>query len=109
MRNSKLFIVLLVLISCPFFMTVIQAQETTASLGGTIKDPKGTVADGASITLRHEPTGFTSHALSNAKGYFYINNLQPGGPYTLNISYVGSAAFDTSNLVLTLGSNSFNQ
>ncbi len=92
-----------------FFSLHLYSQESNASLGGTIKDGKGAIVEGVNITLKHEPTGFTSRTTTNSKGYFLINNLQPGGPYTVSISYVGFANSERTNLMLSLGFNTFNQ
>ena len=91
------------------FSPQLNSQETNSSLGGTVKDSKGATIEGVTIVLKHEPTGFTSRAVSNSKGYYLINNLQPGGPYKVSISYVGFATSEKPNVMLTLGFNTLNQ
>lgn len=92
-----------------FFSLNLYSQETNSSLGGTIRNSKGAIVEGATIVVKHEPTGFTSRASSNNKGYFLLNNLQPGGPYSVSISYVGFATSEKTNLMLSLGFNTLNQ
>lgn len=81
------------------------AQETTATISGNVTDSKGTPIAGASVVVKHEPTGFSTGTQTNSKGIYVIPNLKPGGPYTVTISFTGlkSEVFDNINLVL--GSN----
>ncbi len=95
----------------PIFLLVLfsfaaaVAQETSSTLSGVISDAKGVPVNGASIVVKHEPTGFTTGAQSNAKGIFILPNLKPGGPYTITISYTGMATQTLDNINLSLGNN----
>ncbi|MFT3822860.1 MAG: carboxypeptidase regulatory-like domain-containing protein [Chitinophagaceae bacterium] len=109
MTIPKLFTRLLLFICLWSILPGLYAQETTSSLGGTVKDSKGTPLEGVTITLNHEPTGFTIKTTSNNKGYYFVNNLQPGGPYTISFSSIGFNALDKNNINLSLGSNTINQ
>ncbi len=80
-------------------------QETSSTLNGIIADNKGAFISGASITVKHEPTGFTTQALSNSKGIFYVTNLKPGGPYTIKISVIGFNEEVYKDVNLGLGNN----
>lgn len=81
------------------------AQETSSTLNGLVSDTKGAFISGASITVKHEPTGFTTQALSNSKGIFYVSNLKPGGPYTIRISVIGFKEEVYKEVNLGLGNN----
>jgi len=85
--------------------SVLMAQETSSTLSGIITDSKGATVAGASIVLKHEPTGYTSGTQSNSKGIFVIPNLKPGGPYTVTISFTGMATQTLDNINLSLGNN----
>jgi carboxypeptidase family protein len=82
-----------------------KAQETTATLTGIVTDPKGSVIVGASILVKHEPTGSTSGTQTNNKGLFVVPNLRSGGPYTIRISFVGFRDEVLDNVTLSLGNN----
>src|ERR1700694_3778309 len=82
-----------------------QAQETTATLSGTVNDVKCAPVRGASISLVHEPTGTQAGTQTNSKGIFVIPNLKPGGPYTIRISFVGFEEQKFDNVNLSLGNN----
>ena len=81
------------------------AQETTSILNGHITDSKGVFVSGASITVKHEPTGFSTSTQTNSKGIFYVPNLKPGGPYTIKIPYIGFKEEVFSDVNLALGNN----
>ncbi|MBX9784305.1 MAG: carboxypeptidase regulatory-like domain-containing protein [Chitinophagaceae bacterium] len=96
---------LLLFIAFVFFLEKVQAQETTATLSGIISDSKGAPLNSASITIKHEPTGYSVSAMSNSKGIVVAPNLKPGGPYTITISFAGLKTEKLENINLSLGSN----
>ncbi|HEY0175990.1 MAG TPA: carboxypeptidase regulatory-like domain-containing protein, partial [Pedobacter sp.] len=67
----------------------VNAQVTTSSLSGKIKDAKGMTVPGASVLVVHIPTGTKYGAVTGSDGYFRLNNLNPGGPYRVTVTYVG--------------------
>lgn len=83
----------------------VAAQETSATLAGVISDARGGALTGASITIKHEPTGFKTSTQSSSKGLFAIPNLKPGGPYTISISFIGYQTQDFHDVYLSLGNN----
>lgn len=87
----------------------LQGQETTSSVSGIVKGSNGAPLEGATISLKHEPTGFVSTSTTNSKGLYYIGNLQPGGPYTVTISFVGFSNEEKTNYNLSLGTNTLDQ
>ena len=80
-------------------------QETTATLNGIVTDNKGSNIAGASIIVKHLPTGFVTGTTSNQKGIFIIPNLKPGGPYRITITHVDNAPQQFENINLNLGNN----
>lgn len=95
-------LLLLLIISAPFCLL---AQVTTSSVTGTVKDEKGTLLEGATIAATHQPTGTVYRTGSLSKGVFNIVNMIPGGPYTIEVSYVGFQNFVQSDVLLALGEN----
>lgn len=87
------------------FATVsVFAQVTTSSLSGTIKDAQETLV-GASVKAIHTPTGTVYGASTNASGRFSISNLRVGGPYTIEITYLGYRSYKVTDVFLKLGEN----
>ena len=96
---------LLILCSAFFIIEPVFSQETTATLSGTVNDQQGLPVHGASVVIKHEPTGFTTGTQTNNKGIFVIPNLRSGGPYTVRISYTGFQEQVMDNINLILGNN----
>src|SRR6202163_3103452 len=83
-------VVLSVIVSL-FAVTPARAQQATGKISGVVKDKSNAVLPGASIELQPKGPSTTS----DAEGQFTILNLVPDS-YTLVVSYVGFAAFQTS-------------
>ena len=67
----------------------VNAQVTTSSVSGKVKDAKGMTVPGASVLVVHLPTGTKYGAVTGTDGYFRLNNLNPGGPYRVTVTYIG--------------------
>lgn len=81
------------------------AQVTTSGISGkvTMNDANGDEVIGASVLAVHVPTGTRYNAITNVKGAFSIQGMRSGGPYTINITYVGMQTKSFENIVLSLG------
>jgi outer membrane receptor for ferrienterochelin and colicin len=75
-------------------------------MSGTIKDGKGQPLVGASLLLTHTPTGTTYTSMSRSGGSFEIANIKSGGPYTLEVTYVGFDKVTRDNIFVSLGESS---
>lgn len=64
------------------------AQVTTGSITGSVKAGQQNLV-GASIKVVHLPSGSTYTTTTKANGQFTLSNLRVGGPYRVDISYVG--------------------
>lgn len=80
----------------------LYAQVTTSSLTGTIIDSKESLI-GATIKATHQPTGTLYGASSNTEGRFAMQNLRVGGPYKIEVSYLGYQTQTFNNIYLKLG------
>ena len=78
------------------------AQLTTSAIKGQIQSASETLP-GATVLMVHEPTGSQYGTISNATGIYNISNLNPGGPYTLSVSFIGHKTYEESDIYLTLG------
>ena len=76
------------------FAVWLPAQESTARLLGTVKDPTGAVVPRASVTVRNVDTGLERRTFTNESGDYSIP-LLPIGPYTATVE---SAGFKTSTI-----------
>src|ERR1043165_9994759 len=76
-----------------------RAQDTNASLSGTVTDPSGAAIPGARLTLTNEATGFQSNFVSDESGNYSFRNLTPG-KYSLNVSAGGFKSQDQKGIEL---------
>ncbi|MDQ6902231.1 MAG: carboxypeptidase regulatory-like domain-containing protein [Bacteroidota bacterium] len=82
---------------------VLQAQVTTSSITGSIKNSKEVPLVKATIRATHIPSGSVYTSVSQANGRFTLSNMRVGGPYKIEISYVGYNPEVYNNLHLELG------
>ena len=86
-----------------FLPLLSQAQVTTSVFEGSVTSQKGEGIPGATVLLTHEPTGTRSGTQSDPDGKFLLNNLKPGGPYTVQVTFVGYTPQSRDGLYLSLG------
>ena len=79
------------------------AQLTTSAFEGAVNDKNGAAIPGATVVLTHVPTGTRSGTQTDPNGKFLLSNLKPGGPYAVQVSYVGYTALGQDDLYLSLG------
>lgn len=79
------------------------AQSATSSgITGSIQDASGAAVSGASLTLRHEPTGSTYSSSPGSTGRFSFQGLRVGGPYTLTAEAGGYRTTIRQNIFVEL-------
>ncbi|WP_181306128.1 carboxypeptidase regulatory-like domain-containing protein [Rufibacter sp. XAAS-G3-1] len=79
------------------------AQVTTSSITGSVQDTKGEALIGATVKATHQPSGTIYGASTNTEGRFTIPSARIGGPYTIEVSYIGYQNQVFSNVSLKLG------
>jgi outer membrane receptor protein involved in Fe transport len=84
-------------------VAVVNAQVTTSSITGTVTDTEGKGLPGATIKATHMPSGTVYNAVSRVNGLFDLNGLRIGGPYTVEVTYVGLNPEKIENISLQLG------
>ncbi len=85
--------------------TIVLAQVTTSSMTGTVKKADGEALVGATVKATHIPTGTTYTTQTRGNGIYNIVNMVPGGPYKVEITFVGFSPFADENITLPLGEN----
>jgi hypothetical protein len=107
-------------VSATLFITfssacVLRAQDTSASLTGTVADASGAVVPSANVELVNPATGQSYKAVTNTNGSYTIGNVTPGPGYTETVSrqgfqktvltglYLNVASTRTQNVTLTVG------
>lgn len=90
-------------LACLFVLSSAFAQVTTSSINGYVVDDAGEDLIGATVVANHTPSGTKYAAIANEHGRFVINGMRTGGPYTIQISYVGMATLEYKDVYLSLG------
>ncbi|RZM12243.1 MAG: TonB-dependent receptor, partial [Pedobacter sp.] len=83
----------------------LQAQVTTSSINGKVRDAKGLPIPGASVQLINTATGTKYGSQTSLDGFFRLNNLNPGGPYRLTVTFIGYNKQEKVNINLSLGAD----
>src|SRR4051812_22922166 len=80
----------------------MEAQVTTATLVGQLRDSSGAVIPGATVAARHEGTGVARQTTTDVNGEFVLSAL-PNGPYTVKIELTGFKTLENHGLELGAG------
>ncbi|HXB39664.1 MAG TPA: carboxypeptidase regulatory-like domain-containing protein [Bacteroidia bacterium] len=87
------------------FPFMLSAQITSSSINGKIVDPKGETVPGVIVLATHMPTGTKYPVLTDLNGNYHLVNLNPGGPYTIKVSFIGFQDQVLEDINLSLGEN----
>src|SRR5215469_3017939 len=88
-RTSLIFRILLVALLIAIALSLpLQAQNITATVLGTVKDPSGSAVAGANITLANTGTGATRSTKTDGNGDFLFSAVEVGS-YTLTAEASG--------------------
>lgn len=85
-------------------VSTAMAQITTSGISGKVT-ANGEDIIGATIKAVHQPSGTVYRAVTNIDGRYSIQGMRPGGPYVLEVSYVGYKTKEVKNFNLSLGQN----
>ena len=89
MQKKLLFLVVVL-----FTMTLsVMAQVTTSGISGKITS-MGEEVIGATVTATHQPSGTVYRAVTNVEGRFTIQGMRVGGPYKVEVAYIGQRKFN---------------
>ena len=94
-----------------FFLAVIvmmvaasvNAQVTTSTLSGKVVDANGEAVIGATVQATHMPSGTHYGTITNMDGLYTIQGMRTGGPYKVEISYIGYQTVNYPDVTLQLG------
>ena len=77
--------------------------STTSSMSGKITDSQGEALAGATIVATHVPSGTVYGATANVQGLFSIQGMRPGGPYKVDVTFIGYSKESFTDINLSLG------
>ena len=80
----------------------LMAQVTTSSMSGKIVDNGGPLP-GATVIATHVPSGTFYGTTTNSEGRYSLQGMRVGGPYTVEVRFVGYTPSKAENITLKLG------
>lgn len=80
---------------------LLNAQISTASIQGTVRDSSGAAIPAASVVLHNDGTNVETASSTNGTGEYAIVNIQPGA-YTLRVSKAGFQSAQEKNIALSV-------
>lgn len=87
--KTNFIVILAALVLC--FSSVAFGQVTTGDLEGTVKDPKGAIVPGVSVTVHGVSVGFDRTVQTGGDGNFRVQGV-PAGTYTVTTAAAGGFA-----------------
>lgn len=81
----------------------LHAQVTTSSMTGSVTQVDGQSTPGATVRATHVPSGTVYSGSTNEQGRFNLANMRVGGPYRVEITYVGTSPEIYEDIFLQLG------
>ncbi|MBL4678314.1 MAG: TonB-dependent receptor [Mucilaginibacter sp.] len=91
-----------------FLAAVANAQITTSTISGKVVDQRGQSMPGVTVSVLNNSTGTRYGSQTNADGRYTIPNINPGGPYTITATFVGSKKDERTDVTLSLGNATYN-
>jgi len=82
--------------------SVMMSQVTTSSMTGRVTDDQGAVM-GATVIATHEPSGTTYGTTTNDEGRYNLPGMRVGGPYKVEVTFIGYGKNTTNNITIGLG------
>ena len=98
LKNYALLLVLLTVSFIPGF-----SQVTTSGVSGTVTSGSGEKLPGATVVAIHEPSGSQYGTITNSEGLFNLQGMRSGGPYKVEISFIGYNKATFTDIRLYLG------
>jgi hypothetical protein len=93
---------LLLFMFCMCLSSITKAQTSQAGITGVVTDDKKEAIPGATVRVRNESTGFNTTTLTNQKGEYNFKQVPLGGPYTIEVSYIGYGSQKRTGYTLNL-------
>ena len=85
-----------------------QAQVTTSSLNGYVSDGRDSLP-GATVIATHTPSGTRYATTANNRGRYQLDGMRTGGPYTIEVSFVGFHRAEITGIYIQLaGKHTYN-
>ncbi len=101
--KKNLFNLLLIALFMAFGQIAMAQGTTTSGINGRIFGTDNETLPGATVVAMEDQTGSKYGTVTDANGYYYLPNMNVGGPYTVTITFVGYEPFVKEGIFLQLG------
>ena len=99
MKKINQFLLLAVVLLCS---SVMIGQVTSSSMSGRVTDAVGPLV-GVTVIAIHTPSGTKYGSVTNSEGNYNLPGMRVGGPYSVELSYLGYGKNTTTNIMIRLG------
>ena len=99
-KMLKIYLVLIAFFACTFSG---YSQVTSSGITGKITDVNNEVLPGATVVAVHQPSGTQYGTIANSEGRFTLQGMRSGGPYQVEVSFVGYNKATYTSINLSLG------
>lgn len=100
---KKLSKFLLLLLAFIYAGDIYAQGNTTSSINGVVNDSQNKSLPGATILAVHEASGSRYSTTTDFDGHFRISNMRVGGPYKIEVTFIGFTTYTESGVYLQLG------
>ncbi|CAD0003219.1 TonB-dependent receptor [Flavobacterium salmonis] len=100
---KKLSKFLLMLLAFIYAGDIYAQGNTTSSINGVVNDSQNKSLPGATILAVHEASGSRYSTTTDFDGHFRISNMRVGGPYKIEVTFVGFKTYTETGVYLQLG------
>jgi hypothetical protein len=97
---KRILLVVMAAFALPFLAS---AQVTTGSITGIVKDANNAGLEGATVKVTNLPTGAVVFTKTRKGGKFDVLNLSAGGPYKVEVTFVGKNIEPREDIYVQLG------
>lgn len=101
MKNNLNKLFLTIVLFAGMVLTTL-GQVTTSGIRGKITGANESLP-GVAIVAIHVPSGTQYGTVTNSEGRFTIQGMRPGGPYTVEVSFIGYSKATLTDITLFLG------
>jgi len=75
---------------------------TSGAIAGTVTNQQGAAVGDAQVQIISRSTGYSSVATTRENGYYFVQGLEVGGPYTVRVRRIGYEPSETNDVRVTL-------
>jgi outer membrane receptor protein involved in Fe transport len=75
---------------------------TTGAISGLVQNEASQPLANSQITITNPATGFTTQATTRDNGRYFVQGLEVGGPYTVNVRHIGMAMSSRKDVYVQL-------